>query len=112
MHWDKYPLSFHWAELKHGERRFALLVHESSPFVALSSEIPDYFNLVFVDDDRFTSAAQQLNAPFRLLSAADLLQPLTEDDRAYVRALSGQHARDLKYWQPETVGDVIFNWWD
>lgn len=112
FHWDKYPMSFHWVELKQGERGFALVIHESSPFVALSSAIPDYFNLAFIDDAAFTSAVQQTSAPFLPLLAADLSRPLTDEDRAFVRTLSDQHGRDLKYWKPETVGDVIFNWWD
>src|SRR5262245_43352086 len=45
FHWNTYPMSFHWVVLTQGERRFALLIHNSSPFVALSSALPDYFNL-------------------------------------------------------------------
>ncbi|MFO1018197.1 MAG: hypothetical protein U1E03_11405 [Hyphomonadaceae bacterium] len=112
FHWDKYPMSFHWVDLKQGERRFALLIHESSPFVALTSAIPDYFNLAFMDDAAFVSAVERVGAPFRSLPASDLRQPLTDEDREYVRSISDQHERDLKYWKPETVGDVIFNWWD
>ncbi len=80
--------------------------------MALSSAVPDYFNLAFIDDAAFTSAVHQMSAPFLPLSAAELVRPLTEEDRVFIRTLSDQHERDLKYWRPETVGDVIFNWWD
>lgn len=105
-------MSFHWAELKQGERRFSLVIHESSPFVALSSTVPDYVNLSFIDDAAFALAVQQASAPFLLLTAADLNRRLTAADREFIRRLSDQHERDLAYWKPETQGDVIFNWWD
>lgn len=112
FHWNTYPMTFHWAEVMQDERKFVLLIHQSSPFVALSSAVPDYFNLVFFDEPAFAEAAQRLAAPFKVLPASELTRPLSDVDRAFLMQLSAQHERDLNYWKPDTVGDVIFNWWD
>jgi len=107
-----YPTSFHWAEVRQGGRKFALLIHKFSPFVALSSALPDYFNLMFFDDPAFAAAAQRIVAPFGILPAYELTRPLSDADRVFVTQLSAQHERDMKYWKPDAVGEVIFNWWD
>ena len=103
FHWEGYPIrSFDWVEVSQGERRFALLIHESLPFVALSSELPVYFNLTFFDDPAFADAVQRLAAPFGVLSAAELDLELSQAESMYYD----------KYWKPGTVGCVLFNWWD
>lgn len=112
FHWNSYPMSFHWVEASQGDRNFALLIHEFSPYVALSSSLPDYFNLIFFDDSAFAEAAQRFVAPFEILRASELSRPLSDADRIFVSQLSAQHERDLKHWKPDAVGDVIFNWWD
>ena len=94
------------------ERKFALLIHQPSPFVALSSALPDYINLVFFDEPAFAKAVQQIVAPFKVLPAAELARPLSHVDRAFLMQLSAQYERELNYWKPDTVGEVIFNWWD
>ena len=112
FHWRTYPMSFYWAEVRVSDRKFAILIEEASPVVALSSTVPHYFNLAFFDDTAFVEAARHLQAPFVVLAASELAKPLSEMDRAFVAQLSAQHERDLKYWKPDTVGAVIFNWWD
>jgi len=112
FHWRSYPMSFHWAEITQGDRKFAFLIEESSPVVALSSTIPRYFNLAFFDDRSFDEAARRIQAPFLIFTASELAKALSEADRAFVARLSAQHERALRYWNPDTIGDVIFNWWD
>jgi hypothetical protein len=99
--WNTYPMSFYWAEERQGERKFALLIHKSSPFVALSSAFPDCFNLIFFDDPAFAEAAQRIVAPFGILPASELARPLSDADRVFVTQLSAQHERDVRYWKPD-----------
>jgi hypothetical protein len=68
--------------------------------------------LEFFYDPSFAEIAEAIYAPFSFICAADLGKDLTAADRAFVANLSDQHASDLKYWKPETVGDVVFNFWD
>ncbi|TWP47918.1 hypothetical protein FKR81_30025 [Lentzea tibetensis] len=76
----------------------AVVCHELLPLVALMSE------QTFVDDPKWT-----FDAPFQLLSKEVLDTPVSAAD------LSELHEVELKQianWQPETIGQLIFNWWD
>lgn len=112
FHWSAYPMSFHWVAAAKGECRFAILLELEAPVVALSRTLPDYRNLDFFDDAGFAAAVRRLAAKLAVLPAADLRRALTPADEAFVASLGAQFASDTKYWRPETVGDVIFNWWD
>lgn len=113
FHWQTYPLSFHWVELDGAEGQFSLLIEEGSPFAALCRAVPPVGEkLDFFDDQSFAEAADSIQAPFSFMPAASLGKDLTAADRAFVANLSDRHASDLKYWKPETVGDVVFNFWD
>jgi hypothetical protein len=101
--------NFHTIEISHGKQRVAVLRHAALSLAAftdprgqgdmtltfvdhsdLAAAITDVFNIQFL-------TAGQLNAP---LSRADL------DD------LSPAEHKQIAYWQPNTVGDVLFNFWD
>ncbi len=112
LHWDEYPKSFHWIAVSDRDRRFAILVGREAPVVALSEALPDYFNLRFFDDPRLGEAIERAGAPFECLAAAELNAPSSAADRDFVARISPQYGRDLAYWRPKTIGDVIFNWWD
>ncbi|MBY0566646.1 MAG: hypothetical protein K2P70_05010 [Hyphomonadaceae bacterium] len=105
-------MSFYWAEASQGSRKFTVLLEQGAPVVALSSTIPEYFNLHFIDDSDFIDATWRTQAPFTPLRATDLAVPQSNADREFLVGLSAKHERDLKHWKPATVGDVIFNWWD
>ncbi len=113
FHWQTYPQSFHWIELNGSDGPFSLLIEEGAPLAALCRSVPRAGGrLVFLDDPIFAQTAARLLAPFGFMRAAELRMDLTPADRAFVANLSDRHAKDLKYWKPETVGDVIFNFWD
>lgn len=112
IRWDTYPMSFHWTAADGPDGRFAILVGGHSPIIAFSSVLPDYFNLRFIDVPKFSEAASTIGAEFETLPSNELKADLTSQDREFVSQLGAQFERDLKYWKPQTVGDVIFNWWD
>lgn len=112
LHWNKYPMSFHWAALETEQGPVALLVHADRPVAAMTPGEPQYMALTFIDDAAFARGLAESGAPFALLAAADLGRGLTVDDDAYVRALGKDFAANMTYWRPRTVGDVVFNWWD
>jgi hypothetical protein len=53
----------------------------------------------------FAAAASDL----QVLTASQLHTPLP---RADLTALKPRRTHQLDYWQPETVGDLLFNYWD
>jgi hypothetical protein len=48
-------------------------------------------------------------AGFRVATAAELDQPLTEK---HLQALAEDERRDAIYHQPSRLGDLLFNWFD
>ena len=68
-------------------------------------------------DFHLTSAgplAESLSADGSLVlpDAAWLLAPLTEEEKAAIRAGQGREANDLRKWKPHTRAEALFNHWD
>lgn len=112
LHWNKYPMSFHWAALEAERGAVSLLIHADRPVAALTPGEPQYMALAFFDDAGLTRALADCGAPFGLLQAAELAATMTPEDVAFVRGLGRDFAHNMGYWKPKTAGEVIFNWWD
>jgi hypothetical protein len=56
-----------------------------------------------------TFAAAAAASDLQVLTASQLHTPLP---RADLTALKPRRTHQLDYWQPETVGDLLFNYWD
>jgi hypothetical protein len=78
----------------------------------LSRRPPDGCEPDFLDDSRVLDAARLALPDFTVLSAADLHANLAEADQAWLRLAVPGMAYNLRYWRPQTVGEVVFNWWD
>ncbi|HRK18163.1 MAG TPA: hypothetical protein PK970_04340 [Hyphomicrobiaceae bacterium] len=112
LHWNKYPMSFHWAGLEAEHGVVSLLVHADRPVAALTPGEPQYMALAFFDDPGLAEALAACRAPFGLLPAADLSAAMAPEDAVFVRGLGRDFAHNMGYWKPKTAGEVIFNWWD
>lgn len=90
----------------------ALLVGSEAPVVALSasSQVNEEFR--YIDDAAFSSAMSGYAPGIQVLPAAELLRGLSEADIIWLRGLGDEMIYNLKYWRPQTVGEVIFNTWD
>ncbi|GGM58311.1 hypothetical protein GCM10012275_31900 [Longimycelium tulufanense] len=64
--------------------------------------------LRFLDVPALAQALMRIS-PYRVLSRAVLESPLTEEDLA---TLSRHELREIRFWRPETVAEVLFNDWD
>ena len=57
-----------------------------------------------------------LTAPFvpffQILTKQELDVPWVWTERDLTSSLSPHHIRNISYWKPHTVGEVIFNFWD
>jgi hypothetical protein len=59
--------------------------------------------------DRFALAQILSAAGYQVLPAAELRQPLTSAD---LSDLSAHEHEQIRYWKPQTVGELLFNYWD
>ncbi|WP_339228585.1 hypothetical protein NSQ77_02185 [Oceanobacillus sp. FSL K6-2867] len=106
--------NFFHVELEVIKKRLHLLLNENYPYLAVASEA-DYFKLTFIDEPTLTK---------QFAACYTILQPEELDERIQLRPgrkkgillnendLSKGELADLLYWQPETVGHVVFNHWD
>ena len=111
--WGEIYKSYHWADLQSGENHFSMLFQQNSRVIALAHREAPCANWRFIDDPRVDAELKKLELPFVWASAAELAQDLTAADRALIAARPDVVSEyDMKYWKPETVGDVLYNFWD
>ncbi|HVK81248.1 MAG TPA: hypothetical protein VM915_11620 [Verrucomicrobiae bacterium] len=110
--WRIVHRTYHKCFLSKDNFRFIALIGADAPFLALAQERDDG-RWAFFDNASAGSAVKGYDAQsVELLSAQDLNTDLSSLDRAWLEAL-GEHMRyDLRYWNPGTVGQVVFNFWD
>jgi hypothetical protein len=104
---QRYPATFHTATIVHRDGQHVMLCHVHYPFLAFVSAFSDWYATEFIDPPGL--ADQYVHAGFTTLAAAVLLSPLTEVETS---AISADEWRQIRYWQPPTVGAALFNRWD
>ncbi|MBB6350200.1 hypothetical protein FHU36_006772 [Nonomuraea muscovyensis] len=98
---------FHTAVIRSGELSAAVLGHMHLPYIALA-RVP-VGHVVFVDDWSDLEVALTSSGTFRLLTRSELETPIDLIDTSY---LDGAERRQIAYWKPETLGELMFNYWD
>lgn len=107
-------LSYGWVRAEWREAATFILLHNEGAAAAFTVTDQPWTsgNLRFVDRPEFVTATQSLQWPIHFLTASELNHSLSSEDREFLTSLDSMMAYDVKYWNPETVGQVIFNWWD
>lgn len=104
--------NFHQAIIGHGDRAVAIVAARDVPVAALAR--PRSIDgaggspsgpLEFVDEPDLRAALLG-QTTWRVLARADLDQPFDPGDWPHL------DAADVGYWQPATVGEALFNYWD
>lgn len=85
---------------------FYILLHSIFPFVAFASVV-DYSGITFIDEPEQVKTI--LTESYNVLDTNLLNQTLTREDTS---RLGKQEQEMIRYWKPETIGEVIFNYWD
>ena len=90
---DTYPRNFYSAQIRrHDDAVFILQWDAASRFVLISP--PDWLQLP--------------DGPVRVLSPNELNQ----DWHGLCEELSPEELEQIRYWNPQTVGEIVFNTWD
>ncbi|MET0424364.1 MAG: hypothetical protein ABW046_10830 [Actinoplanes sp.] len=100
--------NFHTVVLGYGDRTVSALRHVLLPLVAFVDGVPDPAHLLFTDNRRLTKALGEL-CHLRVLSSAELRTPLAQVD---LSALDTGEMHEIEFWEAETAGQVLFNFWD
>ncbi|WP_156960785.1 hypothetical protein [Amycolatopsis taiwanensis] len=102
--------NFYTAVLSYRTGPVAVVCHVILPLLATAwpPAADDSGPLSFIDVEQLAPVLSQI-PHFRLLSASELRQPLARVD---LSRLGDGEREQVRYWQPETVGAMLFNYWD
>lgn len=100
--------------MKMADASVAITINHIYPFIAFSSfsqassaSFLDGY-LDFVDCEPLAERYGSFNR-YQVLSAA---QAKATPGRRMYKELSDREVKEINYWQPREVGQIIFNWWD
>jgi hypothetical protein len=110
--WRIVHRTYHSCSVESGDRHFMLLIGADAPMMAMANATPSGGWSFFDDASVDTAASVYYARSVSVLQAQQLNTDLSEKDRTWLAALSPRMQYDLKYWNPRTVGDVVFNFWD
>ena len=102
--------SFHTVVIRYEDQDVAVLRHARLDLIALAHDPGSGSMLTgpFIDHFPLTETLSQ-TATCQILSAADLNSPLSDADPS---ELSAAERKQIRYWKPATLGELLFNYWD
>jgi hypothetical protein len=106
---DRTARNFHYAALSFRDRTVAILCNAHFPVVGFARPRQgDSIALSFIDVPELAEVVEELGG-YGLLSAAEL--NARPDDES-LSGLAATEIEQVRYWDPERIGDIIFNYWD
>ena len=84
-----------------------ILCNAFQPLIALCSEI-DFGVISFISEPNIEQTLTSYTG-YEVLTKEQLDAPVTDEELA---ALNGMEYSQYDYWKPDTLGEIIFNWWD
>ncbi|MCP9986382.1 hypothetical protein LUX01_06410 [Streptomyces sudanensis] len=101
--------SFHSAAITSRAEGLVVLCHAHLPVVAFTElrPVPGQPLTRFVNPPPWADAFTAFG--FRCLQVEDLSLPMSTVD---VAELAEAELTQIRYWRPQSLGDLVFNWWD
>jgi hypothetical protein len=101
--------NFHTVEISHASQRVAVLRHAALPLATFTEPRAEAdTTLRFIDHPDLAAAITDVS-DLQILTAAQLNAPLS---RADLDDLSPAECSQIAHWQPNSIGDLLFNFWD
>ncbi|GID97405.1 hypothetical protein Adi01nite_68170 [Amorphoplanes digitatis] len=101
--------NFHTAEIARRGLRTRVLGHTTIAAVAFAEPWPAAdLRVTFTDRPDLAAALQEVS-DLRILTKQQLDSPIATADLTALTA--GEHEQ-ITYWQPHTIGELLFNYWD
>ncbi|GED15837.1 hypothetical protein [Aneurinibacillus migulanus] len=106
--------SFYEAKLTVIDKEIYVLLNAYYPILAFASSV-EYFNIMFIDEP---SLVEHFSLYYNVISSDELNEPLLYKEKGgnlIIRNknnLNNAELEQIRYWQPQTVGKVAFNFWD
>ncbi|MFD1032326.1 hypothetical protein [Metaplanococcus flavidus] len=104
-----YPANFFKADFRLPDMNICLVMNKHYPIVAFATAVED-LKIKFID---YSTGTDVVPEEFTVLSAEILEAPVPEDPNDLPESnLNKGEIEQIKYWKPDTVGQIIFNFWD
>ena len=101
---DTYPRNFYSAKLSRQDQSGFILQNIHYPYMAFAQR--DAFGgFILIDQPEWLRLPE---GPVRFLSPSEL----TRDWHGLCGELSPEELEQIRYWNPQTVGEIIFSTWD
>lgn len=82
------------------------LLNINYPLIAFASKV-EPFAITFINDQILAEEFRNLN--YIVLSINQLSCPIKKE---YLKELNKMEMKQIEYWQPNTLGEIVFNYWD
>lgn len=109
FHESLYPANFYKAVFLLGEKNICLVMNKHYPLLAFA-DIADAVRIEFID---YPPGNGVIPEGFKVLAVAELETPVPRNvDDLQSAGLNQGEIQQIKYWKPDTLGQIIFNFWD
>ena len=103
----QYPANYYYARVEMLGNPLYILLNEHYPYLAFASD-HEYRNITFID----APALHAHFSPFyQVLGKKALNKPLNLS-LAMKTKLNNAELKQIEYWKPKSIGQIIFNYWD
>lgn len=104
-----YPANFYKADFKLPALNICLVMNKHYPIVAFATAVED-LKIQFID---YAEGAAEVPEEFTVLPVPVLETPVPKNlEKLPENDLNKGEIDQIQYWKPETIGDIIFNFWD
>lgn len=113
---DRTTKNFYEFVIKVGDKKVHILLNGQYPFMAFtSSRESDVHYFPFINEPELSKMFER---HYKVLSFNQLNEPLRYTQKGKEILMENENSlhkdelKQLSYWQPKTVGEVVFNYWD
>ncbi|WP_169089680.1 hypothetical protein [Paenibacillus sp. PL91] len=107
--------NFYCADIQINGKEIHILLNGIYPLIAIASRV-EYMNILFIDDQTISIGIEAYSTEYRVLQLRELSEQIQLDDRKNKlrneNTLNEKELKQIFYWKPKTVGEVIYNHWD
>ena len=102
--------NFHTAVLTLADDQIHMLGHSNFPVIAFAEPKEEYIcELVFRDVPEISDSLQRMYPELQIATSTELAATIRKAD---LELLDRAEIEQVKYWEPATIGELAFNWWD
>lgn len=103
----QYPSNFYCATVEIEDTKVYMLLNEHYPYLAFASVV-EFGNIKFINKPILY---EEFSSFYRVKDPDELNVPLNQNLLKQTE-LNSSELEQISYWKPETVGQIIFNYWD